>query len=296
MKKNNFFQKVQNSILLSSLLILCGCGQVDLLSNIPEKEANEILSIMQQYKIPVQKKSGLEQTWTIVLKDSDNFSKAVKILDAKGYPRSQYTTMGDVFQKSGLVSSPLEERARFMYALSESIAETLNNIPGVLSSRVHLVLPENDPYSDNDIESSAAIFLTYKAGENLDESVREIKYLVANSIQGLSYDRVSIALFPVIFDEAQIMADSEDTVSVFGFRVSSSFAPKLLLLLIVIGLVVVVAIAAAVYLFVFAKKGRKPESEKGEGEPVVVQQDENKEESLDEEPTDEKSESEDVEE
>ena len=204
--------------------------------------------------------------------------------------------MGDVFQKSGLVSSPLEERARFMYALSESIAETLNNIPGVLSSRVHLVLPENDPYSDNDIESSAAIFLTYKAGENLDESVREIKYLVANSIQGLSYDRVSIALFPVIFDEAQIMADSEDTVSVFGFRVSSSFAPKLLLLLIVIGLVVVVAIAAAVYLFVFAKKGRKPESEKGEGEPVVVQQDENKEESLDEEPTDEKSESEDVEE
>ena len=284
MKKGCFVSKIRNFVGLGALLLLCGCGQIELLSNIPEKEANEVVAIMQQYKVPVVKRAGLEQSWTIVLKNTQDFSRAVKILDARGYPKSQFTTMGQVFQKSGLVSSPLEERARFMYALSEGIAQTLNSIPGVLSSRVHIVLPENDPYSDNDIESSAAIFLTYKAGENLDESIREIKYLVANSIQGLDYDRVSIALFPVNFDEAQVMAGTEDTVSVFGFNVSSESATKVLTLIVVAGLVIVLSVISVVYFLLISKKSKKGNAVNKDTAPVVVQQEESKENSLDEEP------------
>jgi type III secretory pathway lipoprotein EscJ len=38
------------------MLMLAGCGKVDLLSNFPEEEANEILSLMQQHHIPMGKK------------------------------------------------------------------------------------------------------------------------------------------------------------------------------------------------------------------------------------------------
>jgi hypothetical protein len=60
------------------MLMLAGCGKVDLLSNLPE-EANEIFSLMQQHHIPMSKKPGLELGWTIVLKNSDDFSRAEKI-------------------------------------------------------------------------------------------------------------------------------------------------------------------------------------------------------------------------
>jgi type III secretory pathway lipoprotein EscJ len=46
---------------------------------LPEEEANEIVSLMQQHHIPISKKTGLELAWTIVLTNSDDFSRAEKI-------------------------------------------------------------------------------------------------------------------------------------------------------------------------------------------------------------------------
>jgi type III secretion protein J len=258
MKMCNFRGRLRAFLLTATLLLLAGCGKVDLLSNLPEKEANEILSIMQQYNVPALKKAGLELTWTIMLSNGGDFSRAVNILNSMGYPNTQYNTIGQVFQKSGLVSSPLEERARFMYALSETIADTLNKIPGVLSSRVHIVLPENDPYSDSSTEASAAIFLTYKAGGNLDESVREIKYLVANSVQGLDYDRVSIALFPVAFDAENQRANMPDpNVSVLGLKMAGDAAPKFLIVVIVLAVLMLSFLGLAVFLFLELRKRKK---------------------------------------
>ncbi|MDR2629264.1 MAG: type III secretion inner membrane ring lipoprotein SctJ [Puniceicoccales bacterium] len=287
MKKNGFCKNLYLLFSLSMMLMLAGCGKVDLLSNLPEEEANEIVSLMQQHHIAISKKPGVELTWTIVLKNSDEFSKAEKILKANGYPRVQYNTIGQVFQKSGLVSSPLEEKARFMYALSESVALTLNKIPGVLTSRVHIVLPENDPYSDADVEASAAIFLTYRAGSSLDESVREIKYLVANSVQGLDYDRVSIVLFPVAAEES-ITGDSDfDTnVSVLGLRMASDAATKFLTVVIILGVLLLCSLGAAIFFFLESRKNKRASAaaKPVPNSPIVVQNDTQNVSDLDEEP------------
>ncbi|MDR1528633.1 MAG: type III secretion inner membrane ring lipoprotein SctJ [Puniceicoccales bacterium] len=287
MKKNGFCKNLCLLFSLFMMLTLAGCGKVDLLSNLPEEEANEIVSLMQQHHVPVVKKPGLELAWTIVLKNSDEFSKAEKILKTNGYPRVQYNTIGQVFQKSGLVASPLEEKARFMYALSESVASTLNKIPGVLTSRVHIVLPENDPYSDADTEASAAIFLTYRVGSSLDESVREIKYLVANSVQGLDYDRVSIALFPVAAEENITTDGNFDTnVSVLGLRMASDAAAKFLTIVIILGVLLLCSIGAAAFFFLESRKNRRTNAvaKPAPNSPVVVQNDVQNISDLDEEP------------
>jgi type III secretion protein J len=287
MKKNGFCKNLCLLFSLFMMLILAGCGKVDLLSNLPEEEANEIVSLMQQQHISVVKKPGLELTWTIVLKNSDEFFKAEKILKTNGYPKVQYNTIGQVFQKSGLVSSPLEEKARFMYALSESVALTLNKIPGVLTSRVHIVLPENDPYSDADTEASAAIFLTYKTGSSLDESVREIKYLVANSVQGLDYDRVSIALFPIAAEENTPSDDNFDTsVSVLGLRMASDAATKFLTIVIVLGVLLLCSMGAAAFFFFESRKNKKANAaaKAASNSPIVVQNETQNVSDLDEEP------------
>jgi type III secretion protein J len=228
--------------------LLCGCGKADLLSNVDESQANDIMSVLQQASLAATKKPGVESTWTIAIDDTSKFSQAVELLKSKGFPRTDFNDLGKVFQKSGLVSSPLEERARLMYAMAETISETLSKIPGVLTARVHVVLPENDPYAENSIPSSAAVFISYRAETNLEESVREIKYLVTNSIQGLSYDKVSIALFPVTFDADTQQQERSRLTSVLGISVEQSSVDKLWVLIGVVSVLLITAVGVVCFL------------------------------------------------
>jgi len=178
------------------LLALVGCGSQALYTRLQEKEANEMIAILSQNGISSAKTPGEDETWNIQVATSE-FGQAVDLLKRKGYPKDRFESIGSVFKKSGLVSSPLEERVRFMYALSEDLSETLTHIQGVVTARVHIVLPENDPYAEKITPSSAAIFITHFPNANIEASIREIKYLVTNSIEGLDYDKVTVALFPV---------------------------------------------------------------------------------------------------
>jgi type III secretion protein J len=76
-----------------------------------------MMAILLQRDIPCTKSAGKEERWVLKVAQAD-FSRAVDLLRAQGYPKDKFTKMGEVFQKSGLVSSPTEERIRYMYALS----------------------------------------------------------------------------------------------------------------------------------------------------------------------------------
>lgn len=271
MKRENRARQICLSFLLSISMILCGCGKADLLSNISEQEANDILSTLQQANLPATKKAGAESTWTIVINDTNNFSRAVELLKSKGFPRVNFDNMGKVFQKSGLVSSPLEERARLMHAMAETISETLSAIPGVLTARVHVVLPENDPYAEGNVPASAAVFITYRAESNVEESIREIKYLVTNSIQGLSYDRVSVALFPVTFQEAAVTGQASNLVSVLGAMVSPESVMKIWSVIGILAVLLLAAVLAAAYLGYMYFRGARSAAPAQENAPVAVQ-------------------------
>jgi type III secretion protein J len=176
-------------------LLLAGCGEQTLYTNLPEKEANNMAAILLINNIRCQKLAGAENTWNITV-DSSQFAQSVQVLNEAGYPKDRFTNLNETFKKSGLISSPTEERIRFMNALANELAETLTHISGVVTARVHIVLPENDPYSDQKTPSSASVFISYLPQINLDDCAREIRQLVTNSIEGLSYDKVNLSLFP----------------------------------------------------------------------------------------------------
>src|SRR5690606_20471048 len=90
------------------------------------------------------------------------------------------------------ISSPLEERARYIYALSQEISGTLSRIDGVVFARVHVVLPERGVAGEPGVQSTAAVFIKHQAGYDLDLLQPQIRRLVTNSIPGLSPERVSI--------------------------------------------------------------------------------------------------------
>src|SRR5207248_2761592 len=111
-------------------------------------------------------------------------------------PRDRFVKLGEVFQKSGLVSSPTEERIRYMYALSQEIADTFMRIDGVLNARVHIVIPNNDPLAEKVVPSSAAVFIRYRPGFDIESLTPQLKSLVTRSIEGLTYDNVTLVLVP----------------------------------------------------------------------------------------------------
>ena len=181
-------------LILVIVAALSGCGDETLYSRLDEREANEMLAVLLSNGVDARK-AGIGESLEIRTARRD-LPKAIALLSQQGYPRQEFQSLGDVFKREGFVSSPLEERARLLYALSQELSQTLSAIDGVVTARVHLAIPEQRALSDEIEPSSAAVFVKYKPGSAVAEQAAQIKALVVNSIEGLPYDNVTVTFFP----------------------------------------------------------------------------------------------------
>jgi type III secretion protein J len=123
------------------------------------------------------------------------FADAVNLLQKSGLPRREHKGIGEVFKKTGMISSPSEERIRFMDALAQDLSKTISEIDGVIDARVHVVLPENDPFSRNTLPSSAAVAIRSSWDADVADIVPSVKGLVKNAIEGLQYEKIMVTVF-----------------------------------------------------------------------------------------------------
>jgi len=188
--RGGYRRALQGVALLLLALLLQACD-TDLYTNLDEREANVIVATLARNGIPASRQTQDEGKMTVTV-DEERFAEAVEVLDRAGLPERKFANMGDVFQGNGLVSSPVQERAQMIYALSQELSHTVSEIDGVLSARVHVVLPDNDLLQQNSTPSSASVFVRYTPSLDIDPLIPQIKTLVANGIAGLSYDKVSV--------------------------------------------------------------------------------------------------------
>lgn len=229
--------KVLRMLLVAGALSLCGC-KVDLYTKLEEQEATTMMAHLLEKGMPCEK-TPTKEGWVLTLLDKTDMSAAVRLMSAEGFPKHQFKSTGDIFGQRGLISSPQEDRIRFIYGISQELAETITRIDGVLEARVHIVLPENDPLSDSLKPSSASVFVKYDPGSQAKQNVTQIKQLVLNGIEGLTIDKVSV--ITVQGQNASIAAPSFTTImgvtmlkksaQWYWLNLSGAFAPFLLLLL-----------------------------------------------------------------
>ncbi|SAI69980.1 type III secretion protein [Bordetella ansorpii] len=222
------------------IVLLAACGsRVTLFSASTEGEANELLSVLLDSGIHAEKTATKEGVSISV--DGAQVARALDILRARGLPRERFDGMGQIFRKEGLVSSPLEERARYIYALSQELTNTLSQMDGVLAARVHVVLPERGGVGETTSPSTAAVFIKHQAGYNLDTLQPQIRKLVTHAIPGLTEDRVSIAL--VSAQPPSHVQNAPTLSSVLGLQVDSGSANGLAMLLGILILLIVLLAA-----------------------------------------------------
>lgn len=239
-------------------LVLAGC-KVDLHTNLTEGEANQIVAILLESGITASKVYTSEGKVTVQIDENDMLA-AVGLLKHGGYPKKDRDTLGSVFQKTGIMSSPFEERVRFIYALSEELSTTLDEIDGVHTARVHIVLPDAPELGAAIVPSSAAVFIKHRAGMDLDFLTPQIKRLVSNAIEGMSYDKVSVVLIEAERPDTVHHAAAEERITIAGFAVpytGQQVTRMLVTALLVLAGLLVAATATIAFTFFSSRRKRK---------------------------------------
>jgi type III secretion protein J len=187
------------AIAVLAVVTLCSCKS-ELYARVSERDANEILATLYGAGIHAAKNSRDEKSWSVQVEERD-LQRALTLLNQHGLPHEQFSTTGELFKKEGLISTPSEERIRYIYAVSQELSNTLSQIDGVVAARVHPVIPANDPLATRIRPASAAIFIKHRAGANLQAMSPAIKNLVMRSIEGLEYENISLTF---VTAEAQV--------------------------------------------------------------------------------------------
>jgi type III secretion protein J len=114
----------------------------------------------------------------------------------------------------------------------------------VIGARVHLVLPENDPRKPNAQPSSAAVLIKHNGDPLVGDLVPQIKELVTNSIEGLSYDKVTV----VLFENRELGSEVavHELHDIFGLRVDPSSVQELWVLIGALGTLMVATLGLAI--------------------------------------------------
>jgi type III secretion protein J len=175
-------------------LCLCSC-KAELYERVEERDANEMLAALYSAGIRADKTTKDEKTWTVEVEEHD-LPAALRVVAAHGLPREQFASVGELFKKEGLVSTPSEERIRYIYAVSQELSNTLSQIDGVVLARVHPVIPANDPLATQLRPASASVFIKYRRDADVQALGPPIKNLVMRSIEGLQYENISLTFVP----------------------------------------------------------------------------------------------------
>jgi type III secretion protein J len=178
-------------------LLLAGCGRIDLYTNLSEQQANEVAAVLLAAEIDADKHLSETKAWAVRIEKS-NLPRAMDVLEGAGVPRTSAPTMAELFKKDGFISSPLEERARFIAATAMELQQTLGRMNGVLDARVHLAMPERDPLTDAVVPPSASVFVRYAQDVKFAENggTNNVKALVRDAVEGLAPERITVVATP----------------------------------------------------------------------------------------------------
>jgi len=183
-----------------AVLLFSACTGEPIQHGLDERQANEIQSVLVERGLTAEKvmEPGRKPTWSIEV-PQEQATDAVRILSELGLPRPGAKGISDVFGNGGLVPSPTEERALYLEAISGELSRTLESVDGVVSARVHLVLPPPPRPGAAPMAAKASAFLKVRPGmvDRVNHLKEDLRALVAGGVENLSAEQVTLVVSEV---------------------------------------------------------------------------------------------------
>ena len=178
---------------LAAMLALAAC-QAELYSGQSERAVNDMITVLAANGIEAERVNAGDGTYGLTVPRGD-FARAITLLNNRGLPRPERPGISETFRDDKIVSTPFEERVRFMNAMAQELAGSLTKIAGVVDADVHVNVPEAQPLADERVNASVSAFIYKDPAVDLRGQIPAIKTLITNSLDGLEYEDVAVEVF-----------------------------------------------------------------------------------------------------
>jgi flagellar M-ring protein FliF len=205
------------SIISATLMVFLGLGGVVYMSSrvdysllygkLDEGEASKVIAALDEAKVPYKISRGGGS----ILVPSDKVYQVRMQMAGKGIPRGEGVGY-EIFDKANFGISDFVQRANYTRAIQGELSRTISQLDLVESARVMIVMPENRLLNDNLRKPTASVFVRVKGtGQLPSSSVNSIRFLVANSVEGLQANNVS-----VVDNSGNVLSENTENDSVAG--------------------------------------------------------------------------------
>jgi flagellar M-ring protein FliF len=188
-----------------------------LYGKLDEAEAAKVIAALDESKVPYK----ISQAGGAILVPSDKVYQLRMQMATKGIPQGEGVGF-EIFDKANFGISDFVQRANYTRAVQGELARTISQLDQVESARVMIVMPENRLLTDNLRKPTASIFVRLRGNGQLSPSaVNSIRFLVANSVEGLQANNVS-----VVDNQGNVLSENQDNDSVAGLSSNQLMARR----------------------------------------------------------------------
>lgn len=205
------------SVLSATFVLLAGMGVLAFWSSrgdysllygrLSDGEAAKVIAALDDAKVPYKVGAG----GSSILVPTDKVHVMRMQLAGRGIPRGDGVGF-EIFDKPNFGISDFVQRANYVRAVQGELARTISQLDEVESARVMIVLPENRLLLDKDKYATASVFVRVRGNAQLQaQSINSIRFLVANSVEGLKPNHVT-----VIDNLGNVLSENNDNDSFSG--------------------------------------------------------------------------------
>lgn len=179
---------------------------VPLFTDLEAKDAGDVREKLKEMKVAHE----IGGNGTAIMVSSKDVYRIRLDLASQGLPRGNKGF--EIFEQSKFGATEFQNKVNLIQALQGELARTIEQMPEVEKTRVHIVLSEDSLYKKNEKPATASIMLKLRTGTQLSqEQIKGIVNLVAHSIQGLKSENVT-----VVDQMARILNDQNDNAKVLA--------------------------------------------------------------------------------
>lgn len=160
---------------------------VPLFTNMEAKDAGEVVNKLKELKTPYE----IGDKGASILVPSKDVYRLRMELAAQGLPKGKKGF--EMFEQSQFGATEFQNKVQYLQALQGELSRTIEQLSEVEAARVHIVLPQDSLYKQNEKPASASIMLKLRSGNELSAAqVKGIVNLTAHSIQGLKPENITV--------------------------------------------------------------------------------------------------------